>query len=717
MSNYNGWAGIRNFKGTFDGNGYIISNLSGIQGLFANTTDATVKNIGLYNINVKGNLSYTGGLIGYAKTTNISNCYSTGSIISETTSKIKTIAIKDNSIYSCGTGGLIGMSYVGEGNSVIYDNISSSASVKGKDGVGGLIGASITANKNTLFIVKNGYSIGTVAGNNGIGGFYGITYSNEGTSADNSEIYNCYSGGNVLGNKDVGGFIGSYFYNRNNKTQGNKISNCESTGNVTGLTSNVGAFIGHIYLKFEFNTLNSLNQSMISFENCSYSDISNNLNPYGIVTDEKNAEKTIIESSTSKVIKEIKDILLDTGAVSGLKSINFAGSIPSIESDGSGAYMSNIIAVLEKSNIISNNFSTDKISEFLYLFSNNKADNTKLWYLNIAILDYLKNEKDKEFPIKLYKDIINNEIKETAIYQAGKELQGDIIRGAGNSWKREELSNLKKGEVIIPTINNIADEVYYLMLNNGITTEREKVRTYFNQYDISNQTDRISLANINDKITNNGDLNVLYNYIINGDYKIYDDEKWSDTEKWKISVEKTDQQIQNSKTKTDKIGEHDKYWDTNDPEISKAITKWHLLQRSFTIVSEEQASSNRWFSSIITNGHARLTAFNPNNITKLLVYSADDLALLPENEYNELLEINSKNIEKEMFLQEVSDEINIRKAEAQYETNMKIIESKDKRYNMQIAGLENEKIAIKKEIESLKIIIHDNNEITSKLSH
>ncbi len=58
------------FNGTFDGLGFTISNLyinrptQDYVGLFGYTNNATIKNIGLNDVDITGN-SYVGGLVGY----------------------------------------------------------------------------------------------------------------------------------------------------------------------------------------------------------------------------------------------------------------------------------------------------------------------------------------------------------------------------------------------------------------------------------------------------------------------------------------------------------------------------------------------------------------------------------------------------------------------------------------------------------------------------
>ncbi|GEM_PF-3948353 len=284
MSDCMMWAGIRRFQGTFDGNGYVISNLKGIQGLFANTTSATIKNVGLENLDIKGRLSYTGGLIGYAKTTNIYNCYVTGNVVSTTTSSIDDIA-SDNKIYSCGTGGLIGLLYIEKGNSVKYDNVYSLANVEGNDAVGGLVGASMAEHAETIACISNAYATGTVTGRNGIGGFAGIIYGGENNPNYYTSANNCYAGGNVTGVTNVGGFLGMYLCFDDRAYTGYRIENCNSSGNVTGSDSNVGAFAGHIYIKTKHRK--SRNYNFITFKNCGYSGNEKYSKTFGNITDEE----------------------------------------------------------------------------------------------------------------------------------------------------------------------------------------------------------------------------------------------------------------------------------------------------------------------------------------------------------------------------------------------------------------------------------------------
>mgnify|MGYP006279922469 FL=1 len=115
------------FSGTYDGGGHIIDNLylnSGStqqMGLFASTSwGAVIKNLGVTNVNVTGQLT-TGALLGFAYgSATISNCYSTGSVTAT------------HSLY----GGLIG-----SGQRTVLSDCYSTANVSGPaNKAGGLLG-------------------------------------------------------------------------------------------------------------------------------------------------------------------------------------------------------------------------------------------------------------------------------------------------------------------------------------------------------------------------------------------------------------------------------------------------------------------------------------------------------------------------------------------------------------------------------------------------
>jgi len=166
LSQYDNWTpigtfdkycgGIRNeFRGTFDGGGYVISNLtvnrekSRNNGLFGYIAGGSVKNLGVENVNIRAG-EVAGGIAGYISgSAAIVNCYTAGKIDG------KEIA-----------GGIAG--YVDENSGIT--NCYSTAAVSASDGsVGGLAGM---VNRG---FVSNSYSAGSVSGKSkGIGGLVGM---------------------------------------------------------------------------------------------------------------------------------------------------------------------------------------------------------------------------------------------------------------------------------------------------------------------------------------------------------------------------------------------------------------------------------------------------------------------------------------------------------------------------------------------------------------
>ena len=207
-----------NFKGIFNGNQHIISNLT------INTTEDNVglfgmvgfgfsiDSVGLENVNIKGG-DQVGALIGayganYSDT--IKNCYSNGSVTG-----------------NGDVGGLIGIAW----NGSIYNSYSAGTVISAGDNVGGLFGS---ANGGSVFLY-NSYSTSNVSGNNNVGGLIGY---NSVASIDNS-----YFSGIVAGTSAVGSVIGNQadsFYSINNSYYDKDKSSYNGIGINTGTYSATG---------------------------------------------------------------------------------------------------------------------------------------------------------------------------------------------------------------------------------------------------------------------------------------------------------------------------------------------------------------------------------------------------------------------------------------------------------------------------------------------
>ncbi len=178
-----GWEPIGNsstkFTGTFDGNGYKITNLfinqtyTNYIGLFGYTAGGSeIKNVSLEGIDVTG-FQMVGGLVGYLWGGAITNSYATGSVSSS----------------SIHIGGLVGYNSWGT-----ITNSYSTDSVSGTNYIGGLVGL------NDHGTLTNSYSTGSVSGATQVGGLVGWNYG--------GTITNSYSTGSVTGTSNVGGLVG-----------------------------------------------------------------------------------------------------------------------------------------------------------------------------------------------------------------------------------------------------------------------------------------------------------------------------------------------------------------------------------------------------------------------------------------------------------------------------------------------------------------------------
>jgi len=261
------FAPISQFRGTFNGNGYAVSNLYINQtedeptGLFGSTFQGTIKNVNLVNVNINGRLC-VGGLIGSANGTNIENCTISGNGL-----------IKGRKY----VGGLVGY-----GDSITISNCSASISVEGGiDGyvssLGGYTGGLVGYMEYGLFIT-NSHADGAVTSRaQNTGGFIGGTWAA-------CTITNSYASGNLIlipsiNNKNAGGFIGDF--------SGGTLSKCYAAGNVSG-TINIGGLIGQCG---EYATVENC------YATCNVVSSDINVSSYGLLIG--NANQAIVENCYS----------------------------------------------------------------------------------------------------------------------------------------------------------------------------------------------------------------------------------------------------------------------------------------------------------------------------------------------------------------------------------------------------------------------------------
>ena len=216
-----GWIPIGNqnysFRGSFDGDNHIVTNLfinapdNDYSGLFGRITITSydtlyVKNLGIEDVNIIGR-NYVGGLVGsvfnsYSNTL-ISNCYTTG-------------------------------------------NVVSMGSAGGTPAVGGIVGryTIYTPNNTAPESLKSGivncYSTVNVTGNpsSSCGGIVG--------NLSQGKITNCYATGSIISNGSVNGIIGGVIGVIGSTDYAVAVSSCAALNPKVGYHNSVGVMSGRV---------------------------------------------------------------------------------------------------------------------------------------------------------------------------------------------------------------------------------------------------------------------------------------------------------------------------------------------------------------------------------------------------------------------------------------------------------------------------------------
>ena len=689
MSGVNDWSGIENFKGTFDGNGYKISNLTGSQGLFKNTDSAEIKNLELENLNITGNSEKVGGLVGSAINTNLKNIKLSGTVTNN----------------GAKTGALAGYFKNGGGATTEISNIASYVDVTGTTQTGGLIGHYDVSYKhedprsNPIF--KNVYSVGDVTGTNQVGGVAGYWYSDPDKGPDQhgpidqiTDVNTVYTGGTITGNNSVGGFVGTLtcFDDYQDKFT---FTNINTTSKINSTATSAGVFVGTNDARTD--------TTIAEFIDSGYgAGINPGMNMLG-----ENKKGTATIPSTG----------------GGVESFQVAGKTPSIS-----GLTSNLIAAMIKAGEYDPFRDTDgskkaeitrKVENFLNQFQDNIDDNKKLYALNDKLVSYLEGTDDKTFEKLLVKDIQDGTITNTAVYQNnGGTTAGRIKRQTEDqSW--EATCNQTKGQMTIPSIKTIiANLQAALTKDQASDADIAAVETYINSFDTSKQEDLAKLAYINEVVTNysknsgtseytrlkkainNNDTNFANGKLPNGvDSLDHYTLKLSGENKKPATTPRQDA-IYDDVEVTD--------WDYSKASVQEALQKYMLQKTGIKIIDDEQARSTEWLTNMIKEGRAQFAYFN---IDSAITQNADGTKTID----TEQMQIVGTSVATETSLQEVANTENVKKAEATYEKDMKKINKKETKIDTELQQCEAERSSIKTEQDSLKQVIKDNVDLTFKL--
>ena len=266
------------FSGILDGKGYTITIPAGGKPLFNYVRQATVQNLSIQGTEIDGyglvdryEVDY--GVLGeyssnnVPETVNIVNChilkgtsiknsgflggYASGANIV----RISNCSVEEGVVIGYGMGDRPTGSLAGDFNGYA-ENCTSAATVKGKNKVGGLIGAKVQSMGPCE--IRNCTFTGTVESNGSAGGILGNGY--DAGSAPNSPcvtIIDCKVSGTVSGANYVGGILGAegvYI----TQCWGNgvgRISNNEFTGTIQSSGNYVGGIIGYMCSINKYNLI------------------------------------------------------------------------------------------------------------------------------------------------------------------------------------------------------------------------------------------------------------------------------------------------------------------------------------------------------------------------------------------------------------------------------------------------------------------------------
>lgn len=283
------------FKGTFDGNGYVLSNLTididklkeavsdlnlNSIGLFGYCDGATIKNLGLENVqitNSSGTTTYvTGGLAGICVNSTIENCYTTGSItgrvdfagglvglIDSTTIKScsSSVDITGNVFYAGGIGNVYLFVDEAYNNGVLLEDCYTTGNIASAAASGGLLG--FAQSYGSLTLNRCYHTTGTITLSSlldpscFLGGLIG-----GGVCLKGMNINNCYSTSDIINpfeindisQSGIGGIMGAALGEVS-------ISNSYVTGNISGKNANYGGFVGSLIYDSSVGTNLTVNDS------------------------------------------------------------------------------------------------------------------------------------------------------------------------------------------------------------------------------------------------------------------------------------------------------------------------------------------------------------------------------------------------------------------------------------------------------------------------
>ena len=220
---------IRAFAGNYDGGGHTVSSIStpagsgngySYQGLFgyvrssSSSSRITIQNVGVINSHIQG-YSAVGGVVGYAKDVDITNCFNTASV--------------NASQYAAGIVGRV------MDSDISINKCYNTGRVTAENYIGGILGEyQLQEDASGTALIQNCYNAGIVSAegtsNNNVGGIAGRVATNSATISGDILVVNCYNRGTISGGTRIAGIIGES-YSQNDDIVVD-IINCFNVGTI-----------------------------------------------------------------------------------------------------------------------------------------------------------------------------------------------------------------------------------------------------------------------------------------------------------------------------------------------------------------------------------------------------------------------------------------------------------------------------------------------------
>lgn len=549
LSGYD-WKGMKNFAGTFNGNGYTISNLtSTTNGLFQSmTSTATIENVIVKDANINSSETWTGNnTVGYGI------------------------------IVGCNKGGTV-------------DNVLATGHISAIEHVAGIVGSNMDHNGNTSSLANGGkisYSNAdvTIYSSSGtcVGGIAG---HNSGT------VSNCNTTGEITGCPNYGGHSDGINYDFSlagglvgHNTGYTLIENC-STNVIMNTDGTSGIVIGHS---------KSTDLEKLDVKNISYSDDKTDSAQSILATD-----NTYNGNNDDSFYFILPSIDTTDNYKGGFYSNIYAGMVKYYNEQENFEDKAQVDATINKTKI------SDYIGKIYSTYTDENERLIAIANINETIYRYLSDDatdEDKDNMAKIISDL------ESCTYSSTQSIN----YGYDNEYFHAKLSETNdswncvsetKGTIEVPSENTIKNTILAAAEMDGtITITDEQINEFLKNNNSNTQRAAINQVLTEAKSGSNNKLKNLLNAVKNNEqYESLDSSKYNYT----ISTANPNIQVI--------INEPIYDWDYSNSEIQNTMIEYEIRKSGFIIIGDDNDTgmdtSTAWLTNMINCGEAQLCEFD-----------------------------------------------------------------------------------------------------------